>query len=249
MCPTWNWQGKEPAAGSRRIGYPRISRRLQALMIDGLIVPISAIGALILAPQLGLQGVYAAGTAALVVFMLEPFLVSVTGGTLAHHLLGLRVVNRRSGGNIGIFAAGVRFLAKTLLGLFSLASILLTKQHQAIHDVLVGSLVVLKHPEQLPAHEVLGERRIEQQEHGYLYPSRARRILMIVIYNVLGLLAIAIVSASLISERCGLSGRCSSAEDALNAVLSVLWIAGVVASIVLGWQGRLIGSRRRMKGL
>lgn len=227
-----------------KTGYPRLLRRIQALMIDGLIVSILAIGALVLAPRVGLQGIHAAISATLVVFMLEPFLVSVTGGTLGHHLLGIRVTSKRSGKNINIFAAVVRFLAKIVLGWLSLVSIFVTKQHQAIHDSLVGSIVVLKHPEQMPAHEVLGERQVQQQE--YIYPSKLRRIVMIVIYNILSYLIIGIVSVFFVSEPCLLSGKCSDFDNALFAGMSALWTVAFGISIVLCWKGYLFGCRRRL---
>jgi uncharacterized RDD family membrane protein YckC len=227
------------------LAYPRVSRRIQALMIDGLIIPISAVGVLIMAPQIGLQGIYAAILAALVVFLLEPFMVSVTGGTPGHHLLGIRVSSKSSGKDINIFAAMVRFVAKTVLGLLSIFTIYTTKQHQAIHDAIVGSIVVLKNPERMPAHEVLGERAVEQEQ--YIYPSKFRRIAMIVIYNIGIFLFFVFASGLLMSEHCLRSNQCSNFENVLSAGMSIFWIIGFGASIVLCWKGYLFGCRRRFK--
>lgn len=196
-----------------------------------------------IASQIGLHGIYAVILAAFVVFLLEPFLVSVAGGTLGHHLLGIRVASKSRGKNINIFAAVVRFLAKTILGLLSIFTIYTTKQHQAIHDVIVGSIVVFKNPGNIPAYEVLGERKVEQKQ--YIYPSRLRRIVMIVIYNVGIFLFIAIASGLLLSEPCLLYNQCSNFENALGAGMSILWIAGFGASIILCWKGYLFGCRRR----
>lgn len=227
-----------------RVRFPRISRRIQALLIDNVIVPILAIIALILARRVGLDGAYAAGLAASVVFTMEPFLVSVTGGTLGHHLLSIRVASKRTGKNINIFAALLRFSVKVALGIFSLFSLFFNKQYQAIHDVAVGSIVMLKHPEQMPAHEVLEERKGDLQEQAYAYPSRSRRVVMIVIYIVLSFL----LAASLISERCAIFAQCYNSENALISAISGLWIVGIAVFIFLGWKGRLFGCRRQLRG-
>lgn len=226
------------------IGYPRLSRRIQALLIDGVIVPIFALSVLLLAPRVGLVGIYAAISAGLVVFMLEPFLVSVTGGTLGHHLMGVRVASKRSGNNINIFAAAVRFLAKAVFGWFSLITIFTTKRYQGIHDALVGSVVVLKHPDKMPAYEVLAERQLDQ---GHVYPSILRRLSMMVVYISLVIILIGIALALLVSERCIISHQCSNIDETIYAGTSFLSIVGIIASIMLCWRGRLFGCRRRLK--
>ncbi|MEJ2590179.1 MAG: RDD family protein [Candidatus Thiodiazotropha sp.] len=225
------------------IAYPRVSRRIQALMLDGLIVPALAVGAIFLARQLGAEGVYAAVTAVLVIFLLEPVLVSATGGTLGHHMMGIRVCDWRRGGNLSIIAAVIRFLAKLALGLFSTVSLFLTRQHQAIHDLLTGSIVILKHPERLPAHEILREREVETQ--GYRYPPAWRRLLMILIYNVLFIYLLSGFEMFLFSDHCIQYNLCSRIDVGVAAVLSILWFIGAIAGTAQCWRGRLPGCRRR----
>ena len=50
--------------------YPRVSRRVQALLIDGLVASIAAIGTLVVMSQLGGQGVYSAVAVVVVIFIL-----------------------------------------------------------------------------------------------------------------------------------------------------------------------------------
>lgn len=216
-------------------------------MIDALAVPILAIGTLILARQLGFQGAYPPLWAAAVVFALEPGLVAATGGTLGHHLSGIRVRRRRDDGNVGIIAAVVRSLAKVVFGLPSLASILVTTQHRAVHDVLAGSIVVLSDPGRMPAFEVLGETTVAPPKPGYACAPGWQQAAMILVYNILLFLFIGSVSAVSVSERCDFYQQCSTPETALYAGLSILWILGFVASIVLCWRGKLFGCRRRLK--
>jgi len=49
------------------IGYPRVSKRIQALLIDSIIVAVGAIGTLIVVSKLGAPGAYSAIMAGLVV--------------------------------------------------------------------------------------------------------------------------------------------------------------------------------------
>ena len=225
-------------------GYPRFLRRLQALMIDGVVVGVGAVLTLLLSAKLGLQGGYSAILALLTIFALEPWLVAFTGGTLGHHFAGIRVANKRNGKNVNIFAAVIRFLAKIVLGTLSLISVFVTKQHQAIHDQLVGSIVVLKNASALPSREVLGERVVE--EEGYEYPSRIRRIAMLLFYNVLSFVALGVISTMSLSEGCAIYGHCSQGERALSGVLSVMWLILFIGTVILCWRAKIFGCRKRV---
>jgi uncharacterized RDD family membrane protein YckC len=96
---------------------------------------------------------------AILIIIMEPGLVSITGGTIGHHLRGLRIQRRWDGTNLNIFRATIRFLVKFLLGWLSFLFILQTKKHQAIHDLISGSVVVLKDPAKVPEWDALSERK------------------------------------------------------------------------------------------
>jgi len=141
------------------VKYPRLIRRIQAVLIDSVVTPITAIGLLYLSSVLGLEdGKIKAGILVLAIFVLEPVLVSATGATIGHRLIKLRI--RRSGEdrNLSIFLATIRFVIKILLGTLSLIIIVSTKKHQAIHDILTDSIVVHKSTLNVPQHELLNER-------------------------------------------------------------------------------------------
>ena len=186
--------------------YPRLIRRIQAVLIDGVIIPVIAIAALMSVSKMGLDGKYVAATVILSIFLLEPFLVTTTGGTIGHHLIGIKVVNSKTMSALGIIRATLRFVTKTVLGLFSLVVILTTRRHQAVHDYLSGSIVVIKKPGTLPAHEVLKEREVE--EKGYVYPSKVRRIVIIILYSVIFFVANVLLLVLLMNENCLNTNSC-----------------------------------------
>ena len=107
------------------ISYPRLIRRVRAILIDSVLLPITVFGTLILGDALGVTHTY--GKVALIlvpIFVLEPGLVAVTGGTVGHHLMKIRIATIDGQRNINIFAATLRFLAKLLLGWLSLIFVL-----------------------------------------------------------------------------------------------------------------------------
>jgi len=225
--------------------YPRLIRRIQAVLIDGVIIPVMAIATLMGMSQMGFRGEFAAGAAVLSIFLLEPLLVTITGGTVGHHLLGIKVVNSKTMLALGIIRATLRFIVKTVLGLFSLVVVLTSRRHQAIHDYLSGSIVIIKNPQALPAYDVLRERVIE--EKGYIYPSRVRRILIIVLYSVIFFLAYAILLTSFLTENCLNNNICSVYDQVLGILGQMLWLIGTVTLLIFGWKAKLWGCRRKLE--
>jgi len=226
--------------------YPRLIRRIQAVLIDGVIIPVIAIATLVGVSKMGLDGEYAAAAAILSVFLLEPFLVTTTGGTIGHHLLGIKVVNSKTLSALGIVRATLRFITKTALGLFSLVVVLTSRRHQAVHDYLSGSIVIIKNPGTLPAYEVLKEREVE--EKGYIYPSKVRRIVIIILYAIILFVANGVLLVSFLTDDCLNNNTCSGYDQALSIASQILWIAGTVTLLVFGWKGKLWGCRRKRGG-
>lgn len=128
--------------------YASLSRRLRAALID------TAILALLFFPTWIIIDVTEATNIALkVVLYLIPSIpmlvvdlgfVAVTGGTIGHHLLKIRVTKKDGTGNINLIAASVRFVVKMLLGWTAFIFILNSNRHQALHDMAAGSIVVNK---------------------------------------------------------------------------------------------------------
>ena len=160
------------------ITYPRLIKRVRAVLIDSVLLPLVVIGTLIIGDALGIPGPYGKAMLILIpILVLEPGLVAFTGGTVGHHMLGIRVAKKDGSGNINIFAATIRFVVKLVLGWLSFIFVLTTTKHQAVHDLLAGSIVVHKDPTGLPAYEVLSERTGDSG--AYIYPPGWRRIVII----------------------------------------------------------------------
>ncbi len=78
-------------------------------------------------------------------FLYDPIFTSVFGGTIGHMMFGIRVKREKNQmKNILFPLAIIRFLVKALLGWISLLTISGNKKRKAIHDFLVGSVVVFK---------------------------------------------------------------------------------------------------------
>lgn len=139
--------------------YPRLLRRVRAALIDSVVFT-----AILLAWFFSfglLEDAHVAFKISLLTaayLAVEPGLVSMTGGTIGHHVMGLRVRDAEADEPIGFFRATIRGLARSLLGLFSLLFMFVTRRHQAIHDYLSRSTVVIEHPDTLPAREKFQER-------------------------------------------------------------------------------------------
>lgn len=228
-------------------GYPRFLRRLQAVMVDSIVLTVLFMSSLIIASYFGVTGRDSALLTAAIIVLWEPLLVSVTGGTIGHHLIGLKVVNSATGKNINIFAAIVRFVVKMILGNLSVIFIFITRYHQAIHDGLVRSVVVLKHPEERPDYEVLSARTVELPN--YSYPPVWRRGIMIVIYNIALFLLIGTATGYLLPAKCLIESNCTAWQTLALTFWQLLWVVGIFVIIVLCWKGRLFGClRKTIKG-
>jgi len=168
--------------------YPRLLRRLRGALIDGIFIPLAALGTLVALAYAGVESTWVKVLCPLIVILLlDPVAVSATGGSIGHHLVGLRVRKERTDERIGLLAAVVRLLVKTFFGLPAFFVAFVTRKRQALHDLVARSLIVHKSTVGLPLHELLPERT-RRDEHAALV-SVWRRILVILLYWVLFYLA------------------------------------------------------------
>lgn len=230
------------------IAYPRLARRLQAALLDAFILVIPLFFGLgTVLSGFDFSGGLKAALFASAVLILEPGLVCTTGGTIGHHALGLRIQDKRTGSNLNPFFAFIRFSLKLVLGWLSFVFILVTKRHQALHDVFSNSVVTIRNP---TGREGLGE---EPEQEIYLaefeYPAWYRRVIAIVFYIGFMLLLLGILFAVLLSEECLYQDRCSPSEDLLNLVASLASIGASIGIFYFGWTGQLPGARRKARTL
>lgn len=124
--------------------YPGVSRRIKALFTDTVMMVLFMLLFTALFSQFEKVPDEARIMAIVFIFLLyDPLFTTFTGATLGHRLFGLRV---RSAGdytkNVIFPLALIRFLVKAALGWISLLTVHNNPQRKAIHDMLVGSVVV-----------------------------------------------------------------------------------------------------------
>lgn len=222
--------------------YPRLARRVQAVLIDGIILAIVFFGTAVPVSSSSLAPALKIALVGLPLLALEPGLVSFTGATIGHRLQGLRVERTKTGTRLDPVRSLLRFFAKMFFGWLSLVFILLTRRHQALHDMAAGSVVVLADPAKAADGEALAEWIPE--EAGFTYPAKPKRVLFILLYAILGMFLLAIVSIILVSGRCFQTDLCSEMDRVVQNLVGIVWLLGLIALIVLGWRGRLWGCRR-----
>ncbi len=235
---------KKHMDGSTSFSYPRLILRVQALLIDSVLVSVGALGAMVAASSFGITGIYAALVSGFVIFLLEPALVSFTGGTIGHHLRGLTVVHPESRRKLSILIAILRFFFKVPLGWLSLITYFTTKRYQAFHDLISSSVVVLKQPEAAFGFERLNERQFRKP--GFIYPSRLRQVFIVVAYNLV-VLSLTLIGVALVAETaCQYQiAYCEKITLALGIAWEIFAILFFGASIYHCRYGRILGCRRK----
>ncbi|MBL4715332.1 MAG: RDD family protein [Bacteroidia bacterium] len=124
--------------------YPKLIDRIKAAFVDvlvllALMVAVSSIfssfdnvpDGIRIAAFIFIFGLY------------DPIFTSMLGGTLGHMIIGIRVKKESNQkDNISFLLAIIRFIIKALLGWISLLTVTSNKKRKAIHDSVVGSVVV-----------------------------------------------------------------------------------------------------------
>jgi uncharacterized RDD family membrane protein YckC len=228
---------------STEVQYPRLIRRVRAFLIDSVLIIIVFYTWMVSLPAFGdshfLLKIF---TLVLPIMIIEPGLVAFTGGTPGHHIMGLRIRDASRDENIGFLRATARAIVRTFFGWLSFIFVLVTKKHQALHDYFTLTVVVLRRPETLPAHEKFAPRT--EDDARYLFPSKLRRFVVILLYALLSVVVLSALGAVFLSEECATTNRCSAAENVTANALGIIWFICIGATIVLGWRGLLFGCRR-----
>jgi len=126
--------------------YPGVSLRVKAVVTDSIVLLILIIAATYLLESFENTPDYARAIAFLFIFLLyDPLLTSTIGGTIGHQFFGIRVKRAKNEKqNILFPLALIRFIAKASLGIISFITVMSNKKGKAIHDMLIGSVVVYK---------------------------------------------------------------------------------------------------------
>ncbi len=223
--------------------FPRFQLRLQAAILDSFITLVLFFASGLFIARFDIPAYAKVSFVTLVILAFEPGLVSLTGSTIGHYLRNLKVEDAKTGRRLNIVKAIARFLVKFTLGIYSLVSILITRNHQAVHDMAVKSVVVLRHPERYSKADRLPERK--QVDNAFIYPSRLRRVLFIVLYLVAIVFAFAFARYFFLSNKCFLYDECVNLDKFVELILSIVWIVSFFAVFYFGANGYLWGARRK----
>ncbi|MFD0912211.1 RDD family protein [Methylophilus luteus] len=228
------------------ITYPRLIKRVRAVLIDSILTIVAVATSLSIVSAVGVSsGIAKIMLIVLPILILDPILVTVTGGTIGHHMMGIRVTRIDGLSRINLVAASVRFIVKALFGWFSFIFVLTTARHQAIHDLVAHSIVIHKNPAGLASYDVLTERLPHNDP--YIYPSAWRRFLITAAYWVLYTIIISVRAAIFTSQTCLDHQSCSESEAITSFALSLLLLLGIGWITVRGWSGKLYGGRRKLR--
>jgi uncharacterized RDD family membrane protein YckC len=124
--------------------YPGVFDRIKAIVVDWIVQLIFMFIGYFLFSQFDNVPDYVPMLVMIFIFLLyDPIFTSTFGGTLGHMFVGIRVKSESNvNKNISFPIALVRYIAKAFLGIISLFTVFGNKKRKAIHDFLVGSVVV-----------------------------------------------------------------------------------------------------------
>lgn len=225
--------------------YPRLLRRIRALLIDSMLSFFVVVTWWFSLPYLAnfpaiVKFIYPV----LAWFILDPINVSRTGGTPGHNYMGLRIQHLDSNDNIGILRAILRSIFKILTGSWSFIFVLMTRKHQALHDIFIRSRVTLRDPQAHNTSESVSER-IEDVEN-YSYPSVWRKCLAILAYLLASFVVLSLIAGFLISTNCLNWNKCNAVESISFIVLNIGSFICIAVVMIYGWRSRLFGARRKI---
>jgi len=124
--------------------YGSLLKRLKALMIDFLVLMgMGIIASLIFSNFDNVPDYYRIIVFVFIFFLYDPLFTSLIGSTIGQLFLGLIVRRSNDESKKIIFPiALLRYLFKILLGWISLLTISGNPKRKAIHDLIVGSVVI-----------------------------------------------------------------------------------------------------------
>lgn len=129
-----------------KTNYPGLLDRVKAVMVDSIVLIIFMIIATSIFSAFENVPDAARIMAFLFIFFLyDPIFTSSFGGTVGHMIIGLRVKREKNTEKNVLFPlAIIRFVTKALLGWISLLTVTSNSKNKAIHDSIIGSIVVYK---------------------------------------------------------------------------------------------------------
>lgn len=125
---------------------PSLLARIKALFIDFLILLIVFASASVIIDSVGGASDFVRGfILVFMIYLYDPLFTSLTGSTLGHKVMGLKVVRYDNPEKrISILRGFLRFMVKSLLGWLSFITISANAEKRALHDLAGGSILLKK---------------------------------------------------------------------------------------------------------
>jgi len=124
--------------------YPGVFDRVKAIMTDSIVIVVFMVIASYIFSLFESVPDYSRIIAFVFIFLLyDPLFTSTFGGTIGHMILGIRVKRESNEQKNILFPLAIlRYIVKAFLGVISLLTVSSNEKNKAIHDYLVGSVVV-----------------------------------------------------------------------------------------------------------
>jgi len=121
--------------------YPRLVKRYQALLIDGLLILFTLIIIMVIVQDSDMRTPIMVSSALIILLTYEPFLTSYSK-TVGQRLMRIRVGRYEDPGRrISLLNAYLRWFTKGLLGWISFITIHFNPERRAIHDLVSDSVM------------------------------------------------------------------------------------------------------------
>lgn len=225
--------------------YARATPRLRALIRD-LAVQFAILLCLVVPPTVmanqDLLRVLAPVSLLAFVFY-EPVLIAARGATLGHSSMNLRIVRARDFGRVSFPRALLRTVVKVIFGLPSFVAMYFTSKHQAIHDLVAGTVVVPREARRVRHPEWFDPARPESA--ATVLPGPGRRVLVILGHWLAWWVMLQLAIAVIVPADCLDDMRaCRQPVRWLVIASGVTWLAGTIGIAFAGWKGALWGAQR-----
>lgn len=124
--------------------YPGVFDRVKAMVTDSIVIVVFMFVASYVFSLFENVPDYARIIVFVFIFVLyDPIFTSIFGGTIGHMLIGIRVKKESNEHKNILFPLAIlRFVVKAFLGIISLFTVFGNEKRKAIHDYLVGSVVI-----------------------------------------------------------------------------------------------------------
>lgn len=235
---------------SSPVFYATLSRRIKAGIIDGVVLLTLCICSPLLVSFLTGKDT---GLNAIVMFtpplLLEPFLISYFGFTLGQYIFGIQVIRADTGGKCPVPASFLRYFTKVILGSLSMAYMLFSNRHQAIHDHFAKTLVVIsfKRLDRNADFAKYGEQE-QNLDRDYLYPSSLRRFVFFLIWLVpVSITYGVIIEAAALLMFPGYTLDTEKLPREIDIATDIIGLIIFIILAVLASKGYLPGAKRKTK--